>query len=416
MEAKYKLCVAVLFSVMLLEGISSAALQLQVDAQKYEPYPAQTDQYLNLWVHVKNIGTTSPTGDMTFSVVSSYPFSADASGAETVTSLDPYEDAVVQFKNIRVAPDALEGWNKLKIEYKAFGTSVIKEFDIYIKSMSAKLAVGSLTTAPSEILPDTDKLELDLELQNVGNGNAEMVTGKLALPAGFTASDSYSNSYNFGTVGKDSSKTGKFYVDVDAGLRSGAYEANLTLQYKEESNGDFTTVTLPVILNVKPSPVFVIEKTSVDVSSRFGGPITAYAVVGTGVVTPSSLAQGETGELRITVKNTGDEAAKSTSVRVFKQSDQPFEFDTKYDYIGDLQPNQTADAVFSFTIDQSAPLKTYLLSAEIRHVDGEDVKVTEQPFTIDVASQKENPILLYGVILIIVIVVAVMGWKHAKKK
>jgi hypothetical protein len=405
------------FSVLALSGISFAAPQLQVDVQKYEPYPAQTDQYLNLWVYVKNLDTYAPVRDISISIISSFPFSIDSNNAvQTIGSLEPYGDAVVQFKNIRIAADALDGWNKLKVKYTSSGSSITKEIDIYVKSLSANLVVGSLGTAPSEILPDTKNLRLDLELQNVGKGNAEMVTGKLILPSGFTATDSYSDSFSFGTIEKDTSKTGKFYIDISKDIRSGSYTANLTLQYKEQNSEDFKNVVVPVALNVKPSPVFSFEKISVSTESGFGGPLTAYAVAGSSVITPSTLAQGEKGELRITLKNTGDKESKSTSVRIFKQSDQPFEFDTKYDYIGDLQPNQTADAVFSFTIDKTAVLKAYLLSAEIRYVEGEDVKVTDQPFTIEVAKQLESPVLLYAVILVVIIIAVVLGWKYAKRK
>ena len=122
--------------------------------------------------------------------------------------------------------------------------------------------------------------------------------------------------------------------------------------------------------------------------------------------------------MRLKIKNIGFEEAESVSVKIYKQSDQPFDFDEKYDYIGNLKPNQTGEVVLRFDVDDNANLKTYLLKAEIRYLIDDDVKIVEKQIPINVEMEKKDSKLFFLGILFIVFVIlfgVYYGWKRIKK-
>ena len=412
---EYKKIIIFCMAVLFIASSAMASTEMRITAQKYDPYPAQTGQYMTLWLDVSNFGDTI-AHNVKVEVLPEYPFYPDVNNTQYIRTLEPYQDFLAQFNKIRVDSNAVEGVNKLNIKYSHDDFSVEMYIDVLVKSSSPKLSIGSIISEPDRMTADTTDVKLTLELQNIGNGNADMITSNLVLPEGFSASNSYSDHFNFGTIEKDSSKTGTFYIDIGKGVPSGTHRTQLFVQYKEGNSNGVRNVSIPFELNLKPSPSFYIEKTEIDIPSRIQGDIIAYLVEGNTTVTPSIITQGDKGTVHLTIRNIGEDFAKSASVQIYKQSDQPFIFDNKYDYLGDIQPNQTAEAVFTFTVDKGAALKTYILKAEIRHLEGTNVKVSENSFTIDVEKSGETPTIVYLGIIAFVAVIAFIGWKYAKRK
>ncbi|MHA1829784.1 MAG: COG1361 S-layer family protein [Candidatus Heimdallarchaeaceae archaeon] len=390
---------------------------LQIQELKYEPYPAEAGKYMDLWIKVENYGLKEAK-NVTCILQAEYPFSLDPNekAERNIGRLPALEEVIFQYK-IRIASDAVEGWNemKLKCSSESKHTWITRKFEVKVKSELPEFAIGKVTSDPLELTPDMDDVKLTVELQNVGKGDAKLVSVELDLPQGFVPSESYSDTANLGTIEKDSSKEANFYIDIDEGVESGRHEANLVVRYKTGFREGYKTKTLTLELNVKATPIFKIEETTVNLPSGTGGMITGYAVKGMDVILkPSILAQGDKAELRIKLMNDGEEEAESTSVRIFKQSDQPFDFEENYDYIGNLKPNQTAEAIFKFTVDDDADLKKYLLDLEIRYIEGNDVKIVEKTIPIEVSKEKQSYTLFC--VIAVVIVVVLIAWKYVKGK
>jgi hypothetical protein len=403
-----------LVAIMIFSTIGFCG-NLNILSLKYEPYPADAGQYMDLWISVRNDDTTLKINNVNCEPVFEYPFSSETNQTQLLATLGPYQDAVLQFKRIRVASDAVDGWNKLKVKCSVGSDiSVTREVDVYVKSLVPRLVIGTVTTDSLEILPDTENVKLNVELQNIGKGKAQMITSKLALPEGFTPHTSYSDTYNYGTIEKDTSKTGIFYIDVDKAVKPQRYSATLRLQYKEENSNETKSMELPVELNVKPTPLFEVQK--VEILLKTDGRKAVYVLDGNEVTLPSELSQGDTAELKILVKNIGVEEAKSASLRIYKQSDQPFTFDKKYDYMGDIVPNQTAEAIFEFTVDDKAELKRYLLSSEVRYVKGTDVKTDTKTVEVQVARLKSSSLMVIFILALVIMAAAALWWKYVRKK
>jgi hypothetical protein len=136
---------------------------------------------------------------------------------------------------------------------------------------------------------------------------------------------------------------------------------------------------------------------------------------------PEKIHAGDSVELKLIIKNIGGEDAESTSIRVFKESSQPFDFDDKTDYIGKLKPKDTGEALLKFTVEKDASPKTYLLDVEIRSIDGDDVITQDKTIKIQVVNGEKktlfnssNPLIGTAIVLLIVLLGLVV-YKFYKK-
>ncbi len=393
--------IAIVFCLAIMTGISSALYTpsggaLVVQQLRYDPYPAVAGQYLNLWIKIENIGNWEVEG-VTCELQSTYPFSLDPNEVATriIGRLPAQEVAILEYK-VRVAQDAIEGWNEINFKYKIkdseWSTAKLK---IYVKSESPDFAIGLIQSSPLNLFPDTQDVKLTVEILNIGNGRAEMVNGELILRGGFKPSQSYSYKVNLGSINATSSKNAIFYLDVDKNVTPGSYLIDLVLRYKEKNNTEYLNKTLQVELNVKSTPLFEIQ--SVETSQP-------------------ELAKGDKDvKLKLRVKNTGSEEAKSVSVKLLKQADQPFDFQEKYNYIGNLKPGDIGEGVLTFSVNNDADLKTYLMDLEIRYTIDDSVKIVEKTIPLKVSRERATSLWLYAIPLI-AIAAGAFAWRKWWKK
>ena len=371
---------------------------LKIQELKYKPYPAEAGKYMDLWIKIENIGTDEAE-NVTCVLLPEYPFFLDPNENATrnIGRLPGAEEVILQYK-LRVDSNAVEGWNEMKIKCKKGSANVwvTHKFEIYVESKIPEFAIGSVTSEPSKLFPDSEENKLSVEIQNIGTGKAELVTAKLLLPQGITPSESYSNIANLGTIEEGESKIAEFYIDVDKNVAPGNYKAKLIVKYKDSNNNreEYKNQSLSIDINIKPLPLFEIENVT---------------------TIPKKISQGDKVTLKLRIKNVGFKEAKSVSAKIYKQSEQPFDFDEKYDYIGNLKPNQSGEAVFKFEVDENANLKTYLLKVEIRYLIDDEVRVVEKQIPIMVEGEKKDSKLFFLGSLIVVLAVA-FGIYYGRKR
>jgi hypothetical protein len=330
-----------------------------------DPDPAQPGRYVDLRWKVEKLGNNQ-LNNITYTLIVGYPFSFDESDTP-VRNLGNWEgfsgsdEFAVLYYKVRVDDDAIEGTYKVKLGLNVEGSDsyVEKEYDVRVGDKERPdFVLGQLTTSPTKLTADIDEAELDLDIANAGEGDAENVVVDMELPEGFTPSYTFSDRQALGTIAAGSSKTASFFVDIAKDVPGGLHHATVRISYKEASdtNGVIKTKVLPLDILVKDRPYF--EVTKVETS-------------------PAAVMPGSSVEMRVFVTDIGGKAADSVSLRAFKESSQPFSFNDKSDFIGKIEPNETGEAVLSLTIDNDAATKTYLIDLEIRAVDGDEVIVQD---------------------------------------
>ena len=373
---------------LLLALAAAPAEALSVKLMKYDPYPANTGEYVTVWIKIENPGLGGPSEDVKLRIVPEYPFSLEPgeTGLEEIGKLSMNDYAMFDFR-LRVDDNAIDGKNTLKVEYMERIDSEWSETELTIEVESDKVdfEIADIDSVPLRLKPGDEDAKIVVEIQNIGDGDAECVKSRLMLPPGFNASDSYSDIANLGTVAAYASSDATFYIDVDESVQPGEQIATITISYMDKDSDEYKEETLDLRIPIKNTPLFEI------VSSE---------------ITPGTITVGDTATLKMRIKNKGTEEGESVRVRAMLKSEQPFDFSNgeAFDYVGDLDVGEIGEAVLKFDVGDDAALKTYLLDIEIRCVEDEDVHLFDKKVPVVVANAKQStliPIFVGGVILML---------------
>ena len=238
------------------------------------------------------------------------------------------------------------------------------------------------------IMPDQEDVKLEINIENVGGGDATFVKAKLILPNGVSASSSFSDNVNLETIETKGNKVAVFFIDTDNDLDSGNLEGELELEYKSDNDKKFSSLDFD--LPVKGIPQFNILGSSVS---------------------PSVIFAGEGGKLSINIQNIGEEKGEETSVRVFENADHPFDFDEKTNFVGSLEKGESGTAVFNFDVDDDANVIEYVVKVQIRTLSRGNVIVSEYSVPIRISEGEESGGYLYvgsGFIVLLVVLIFVV--------
>lgn len=380
--------------------------KVQMNFMYQDPDPAEAGKYIDLrWQIVNTVGGT--TENLRFRLEAGYPFLFEAGDTPdkyigTSAGTNDNEVYYVLHYKLKVADNALKGTYNVTLGWTTGEGWTKKEFPVYIDPKKPDFVVGALVTSPEKLTADTDEAKLSVNIDNIGKGNAENVKVKLLLPEGFKPSYSYSDEDSLGIIEKGGSKEATFYVDVDENVSEGEHDAKLNITYRDENDEDnqYRTKTLDLALPIKPAPRLVVESVA---------------------ATPEKIIPGSNAEILIKVRNAGNEKAQSVSLRVFKDSSQPFEFSEKSDFIGKLESGESGDAVIRMKIDDTAAAKKYLLDVELRGIDQkENVVIFRRTVPLTVASDAGSPLqsmgLLAGAVVVLGVVGAAYYMKNGRKK
>lgn len=370
-----------------------------------DPDPAEQGEYLELRWKIVKIGNAE-IQNLRFNLELDYPFYFDESDTpvksvgDWIGYSDDQEYYTLHYK-VRVDEEALEDTYEVKLKWYYSDGSIGREeeYDVRVGDKEdPNLVVGTLQSDPTKLVADTEEAQLDVEIENIGDEDAQNVKISIGLPAGFTPSYTYSDRDNLGTIAADDSETATFYIDIDENMRSGNYKSNLTIQYKEadDEDNEYKELIIPLEIPVHDMPLFEIVSFQTN---------------------PAKLKPGDGAELKVTVKNVGGKKGESVSLRAFKESSQPFDFDEKSDFIGKLEPGETGEALLKFTVDEDASPKKYIIDLEVRSISDSEVLTEEESGIIVIANGEKNQGLsTTGIIIIVVIVAIGLGIYFMRKK
>jgi hypothetical protein len=391
-----KNAVIILVMLTLMSSFCFAGnVHLSINQTKYDPFPALNGEYLELWINVVNDGTGKADNVVCF-LEENYPIylQKDENAWRTIGNLSPSMDSVIKY-NLYVDDSALDEEKELnfKCGYDGSEKMVEQTLTISINTDKPEFAIGTISSEPNKLYSDSKENKLSMEIQNVGDGDAQFVMVELILPNGVTATQSYSDRDNLGTIGANSSKTAEFYIDLNESVSSGKQKATLILNYKtSNSSSNYKQTQVEFDLDIKEDAKFEVTSVSIE-------PV---------------LVSGGTSKISLVISNVGSEAAEEVSVKVFKQSDQPFDFTKKYEYLGKIGVGENSTAIFEITAESGAEEKAYNLKFEIRHVSDSEVKVITKTIDLPITKSETNylPFIMGG---LVVLAIGAFAWKKIKK-
>jgi hypothetical protein len=373
-----------------------------------DPDPAQPGDYVELRFKIEKEGNEE-LKDIEYELVPEYPFSFDSSDkaiknlGDWVGNSDDKEYYILYYK-LKVDEGALEGVYELKMYQTSSNLVVTKEieFDIRVdEDKSPNLIIGKVETSPNKLIANYDEGLIKLEIVNIGDEAAEQVILDLSIPEGFEESFGYSTRANLGTIDAGASKIAEFYLDTNEGLVKGNKLAKLNIQYKESDEKQQDEIKT----QVKDFNIAIFARPEYKIL-EFVAP---------------ELVPGKKADLHLKIQNIGSGDSDSTSIQIFKDSSQPFDFADKSDFIGKMNVNDEGEVIFNIEVDEDAQAKEYKLKLQIRSVVNGDVLTEDETISIMVNDiSTANPgesltlrIALYAIFLVIGLIV---GYRYGLKK
>jgi hypothetical protein len=261
--------------------------------------------------------------------------------------------------------------------------------------------VVNFSSTPENIRPGNENVKIKVNLANQGTEGAKYVKAYLDLEEPFSLSKSYESSYNLGTLSGGAAKDAEFLINVSDNAKKMTYIVPMIVEYRDSSN-NLLKEEFELNLDIKGKPELEI---------------TEYRLV------PETVRAGGSAKIYLTIENRGEEKAESIIVEAIERSEQPFDFTSKNDYIGVLEPGQKAEVVLATDVKSIAEEKTYQLNLRIRAVgdkEKQDLNVYLFQRNIDIPVEKSVSNIRIGVMIGLIVVLLIGGYygynNYIKKK
>lgn len=412
------LIIAGLLTLLLIGSTVAAQLDIPDLVETFlnqNPDPAEPGKYVELRWKVDKIGNRK-INDIKYMLELEYPFYFDESDTPERNMGDwegfsDEDEFFTLFYKVRVAADAIEGTYTIKLKSNVNSNEywVTKNYDVRIGDKERpEFILGQIITSPIKLASNLDEAKLNIEIANIGDGNADNVIAELDLPEGFTPSYSYADREALGTIPAGTNKIATFYVDISEDVAGGVHEANIKISYKEANDDDneMKNRVIKLYLPLKEKPMFDLDEVK---------------------IVPENIYPGTSVELHLTVKNIGGEEADSVSVRIFKDSSQQIDLVEKSDFIGKLKQGETGEAILNIDVQEDAVPKAYKIDVEIRAIDGDEVLIQEKTITFDVQAADTSVVTTGNIIaglstttlavfLVVLVVVGYLSYRSGKKR
>jgi len=236
--------------ILILSGISTASRPesgaIIIDSLMYEPTPAESGSYVNVWIKVENYGKQE-VDEATFTLEPTFPFSLDnnENAERFLGKLSVGEEVVLEYK-VRISEDAVEGTNELKCKFTSDGSSwVTHTFDILVRTHDTMLTTQSVIINPPEVAPG-EYVDVSLLLENMADSTIKDLRAELQLTQNevlttgiayeelpFSPVDS-TNVLMVKRLGPKEQKMFTYKLRVDPDTEPKIYRIPLTLTYSDE--------------------------------------------------------------------------------------------------------------------------------------------------------------------------------------
>ena len=385
-----------------------------------EPDPAEPGGYVEVRFKIENLGK-GVAEDAIFELLPEFPFSLEPGDRATRSVGDIYsrqvaQDAVILYYKLRVAEDAVEGDNEIRLRYSldnGYTWATLKPIDIRVQTHDIVLTVESVTSTP-EIIRPGEKANLRIKLKNLADADVKNIKVNLQLlqPLQTATTLSYLES-PFSPVGSSNEKTITslssqkfalldFDLIADADAEAKVYKIPMTITYADKLGKNYTLTQLTSLV-VGDVPDLVISLGESDLKS-----------------------EGQTGEVNIKFVNKGACQVKFVYT-ILGESDSYTIVSAKDVYIGNIDSDDYETATFKLYLKE-APDSKVTLPLHVEYTDSSNKNyfrdiTLEMPIYSGEELQKfglQQKSSVWGYVIVVIVIVAgfivYRKWKKKKKK
>jgi len=251
----------------------------------------------------------------------------------------------------------------------------------------------SFATATGELTPGTTE-ELRIGITNRGqlrNGGPEQYENRVTTARGLTVTvqdgdlpiSIDAGQLALGNVPTGATQAGPVSVTIPAQAEPGTYEVPIRYRYQYSRIADYDSFGVEYSEFTRSRTTTI--KIDVASESRFQ------------VVSSNATAQiGETNNIAITLRNTGDLPASEASVRVESRSSE-LQFGDAAEstaYVGSWRPGETHTVVYSPSLADDATDRNYTLDTTVEYTDTDGIAKTSRSVTTGLTARPEQTLSL----------------------
>lgn len=349
----------------------NSATSLDVDVQKYEPYPAEIGQYVDVWIKVENF-RSGQSDDVSIRLVPEYPLSLDSenNAIKNIGILSPGTASVKEYR-LYVDENAKPGTASFDVYYRSDSDSTwLKDtFEMKVGSTTFE-SRGTLeleeTTADPGVFSPGDTGTISFKLTNTAKQNTITFEGKdydtnaRIQSASISGSESIivtSSEQDAGIIGPGNSVTLTFNVEVPEDTPDGTYYLDLTIIGNSHAYNNNWRV-----------PVTVDSSALKMIPSK-----------------PMTLVNGE-GKVQFDVANLHPNTLSSVSVRPEAEG---IRFSPEEYFIGTMKPDELFTIEFTAVMEDEEALTPLNLTAEYRNGFNEHSN-TEEIGDFDITEENDG--------------------------
>ena len=406
MKNNYFVIAALALSMIFVSGISFAASgtsSIYVSVAKYEPFPAEAGQYLDIWLKVENTGTDA-SDSVILELLPAFPFSLETGNAVNSLGTVPAGSTELVKYRVKVDEKATSGDNILKVRYQPYPFSewVTKDITITIQVHDAVLSITGISSA--EMAPGNTRI-ITVSLENLADTYLRDIS---------TSFDFSSATLPFATIDSINEKRivsmpskGKANVSFDIitspDAISGVYKVPITLNYSDTTNKKYSRdYLLGFVVNSRPDFEVSIQKYDF-------------------------ITEGSTGTMTISISNTGPSAIKFMSMDLLPSENYEI-IGEKSIYLGNLNPDDYQTGAFKIYVKSGATNggNTVPLKMLLKYRDGLN-NLYSKDMTLDMRIYTSSELNTYGLapasgtnttiyLILAAIVIYYLYRKYYKKK
>jgi hypothetical protein len=269
-----------------------------------------------------------------------------------------------------------------------YNFTVIRDFSMPVDNEGVELTGNVLSTQPSVPRPGDDYVETQLRFTNTGNKPIEEIVLRTSAPEGIQPSYSSDEKFYINKLMEGDSAEKTISFNLDENLEPDLHNIDLSASYEDES-GNIYSEDLDIPLRVEGRPDLEIVNSNTEMKA------------------------GETSQLRVNVRNTGEQDAESVTARVIAERSQPFSLEDRSNYIGEIESGESLEAVMDISADRTATLKEHQLKVQFRaNGDSEEGDHSVYTFTeqtrIELTERKKSPLIYIGVVAALIVLTTII--------
>lgn len=275
-------------------------------------------------------------------------------------------------------------------EYK-----VIREFSMPVDNEGVDISSNVVSTDPKTPRPGDSYTEMNLEFTNTGNKPIEEIDLRPETPDMIDPAYSQDEKFFINRLDTGETATKTLSLDLNEDLPARLHQINIGTNYEDTSSNAYSEeLNIPLRVEGRPDLEVVDSNTQ--------------------------MKAGETSEIMFKVKNTGEQDAESVTARVIAERTQPFRLEDRSNYIGEIESNETAQAVMKISTDRNAALKEHQIKIQLRaNGDSEEGDQSVYTFTertnVELAERTQSPLIYIGIIAAALVLI-VLFYRYRTRK